>query len=719
MTGDDPEQRIADLERRVGTFDAAASRRFVASAAPPTTKQIMKYTNVVIAVAVASLGAAYMALFLVGALLGSTSVMQVGGYIVFFGFFLLAMPGYAAVHRRITRDKTVHIDAGSDGLTVNTLPGDLFAFSDAQLGRWTLEGYSATTKGTALHLRRDRHRFVLGGRDHRIAGGIPLKAPPVDSVDAWMWPAEFDELLTTVGPRSGPEGPDSAAGQPIRCLLVPNVARLFSTSFFGMFRNTATALQLKGKPAQAGLAIDVGEDAISVVDLRTNAQIASASTAHVTATPAQSTRSMARVGTMTTPVLIVSIPDVQPLTIGCPDLDGAPQVTWRGRTKLTYRFGWRGEVPAEQEPAYVVSDPDWLTLVEKFGLGPRLEDRAKGVASEAPLARPKGKRWMYAVVLAAVMFIAAPAMMVVAGSLSNNRQLKDDQLKADQARQFALPFTDLRVPHGVAVDAAGNVYVTDTHTNRVVKLSAGTNTQTVLPFTGLDLCANDIGATTASVAVDVQGAVYVADSCHGRVVKLAAGSNTQTVLPFRGLESPQGVAVDTAGTVYVVDISHGHVFRLAAGATKPTSLPPTGAGGPTGAVAVDNSGDVYVSCSRGRTRQSCLLKLARGSNTWTRLPSALDNSGDTFSSGEQDVAVDATGSVYMISSRIVLKLAPGADNWTALPGAPSLIDPMGLAVDPRGTSVYVTDHVGSRATGGLLPWETDDAQGFVLKLPTG
>jgi DNA-binding beta-propeller fold protein YncE len=134
---------------------------------------------------------------------------------------------------------------------------------------------------------------------------------------------------------------------------------------------------------------------------------------------------------------------------------------------------------------------------------------------------------------------------------------------------------------------------------------------------------------------------------------------------------------------------------------------------------VDTAGNVYMSCSRGRCSHSCLTRLAPGTDAWSKLPSATDNSGDTFSTGEQDVAVDAEGNVSMIASRVVMKLAPGSQNWTTLPGEPSFVDPMGLAVDPSGGSVYVTDHVGSRATGSGLPWEKDDAQGFVLKLPAG
>jgi serine/threonine-protein kinase len=39
--------------------------------------------------------------------------------------------------------------------------------------------------------------------------------------------------------------------------------------------------------------------------------------------------------------------------------------------------------------------------------------------------------------------------------------------------QIVLPFTGLNYPEGVAVDAAGNLYVADKQNDRVVKLPAG------------------------------------------------------------------------------------------------------------------------------------------------------------------------------------------------------------------------------------------------------
>jgi serine/threonine protein kinase, bacterial len=77
---------------------------------------------------------------------------------------------------------------------------------------------------------------------------------------------------------------------------------------------------------------------------------------------------------------------------------------------------------------------------------------------------------------------------------------------ATNPSQVVLPFTALKWPGGVAMDAAGDVFVTDPDNNRVLKLPAGSSTPTVLPFTGL--------TTPSGVAVDSVGNVYVADGGH-------------------------------------------------------------------------------------------------------------------------------------------------------------------------------------------------------------
>jgi serine/threonine-protein kinase len=106
------------------------------------------------------------------------------------------------------------------------------------------------------------------------------------------------------------------------------------------------------------------------------------------------------------------------------------------------------------------------------------------------------------------------------------------------------------------VDTAGNVFVTDYIDDRVLKLASGSTIQ--LPFTGLH--------SPAGVAVDAAGKVYVVDgfSGSGRVLKLAVGTTSPTELPFTGLRGPDGVAVDSAGNVYVADRDNDRVLKLPA-----------------------------------------------------------------------------------------------------------------------------------------------------------
>jgi len=82
-----------------------------------------------------------------------------------------------------SRRKTIIVSVTTDGLTVNTRPGEVYSFSDAKLGTWGVTG--GATMGTALHLQCGQHRFILGGRDRRVASGTRLEAPDAGYGSRW------------------------------------------------------------------------------------------------------------------------------------------------------------------------------------------------------------------------------------------------------------------------------------------------------------------------------------------------------------------------------------------------------------------------------------------------------------------------------------------------------------------------------------------------------
>jgi DivIVA domain-containing protein len=123
------------------------------------------------------------------------------------------------------------------------------------------------------------------------------------------------------------------------------------------------------------LVIDVGKDAIWVVDAKTNALVTSARLAQVTATRSEFTSVTStgdpwigwKIG-RSQPLLVMSIPGLQPLIIGTSAMKGY------GSRGHRYRLSWRG-MAQKDRATYVLRDAEWLTLVEKFGLTPYLDDR--------------------------------------------------------------------------------------------------------------------------------------------------------------------------------------------------------------------------------------------------------------------------------------------------------------------------------------------------------
>lgn len=69
--------------------------------------------------------------------------------------------------------------------------------------------------------------------------------------------------------------------------------------------------------------------------------------------------------------------------------------------------------------------------------------------------------------------------------------------------------------------------------------------------------------------METSGAVYVADQYNNRVVKVTAGSSSPTVLPFSNISFPKGIAVDSSGTVYITN-NNQRVVMLTESGTQST-----------------------------------------------------------------------------------------------------------------------------------------------------
>ncbi len=155
-------------------------------------------------------------------------------------------------------------------------------------------------------------------------------------------------------------------------------------------------------------------------------------------------------------------------------------------------------------------------------------------------------------------------------------------------------------------------------------------------------------------------------------------------LPFTGLRNPGSVAVDTSGDIYITDSSNDRVLELRAGSSTPIELPFTGVHDPTD-VAVDTIGNVYVT----EYTNNRVAKLAAGSSTPIELPfTGLNNPAG--------VAVDTAGDVYVTdrSNNRVVKLAAGSSTQTVLPFT-GLSNPLSVAVDTSG-DIYITDSSNNR-----------------------
>lgn len=160
---------------------------------------------------------------------------------------------------------------------------------------------------------------------------------------------------------------------------------------------------------------------------------------------------------------------------------------------------------------------------------------------------------------------------------------------------------NLDAPTGLAVDAAGNVYIADSGNHRVLKVSA--DGKDVAEYAGTSNIAANTGnggqaanarlGTPHSLAIDADGYLYIADTQHN-VVRKVSPSGIITAFAGGGvnaattdakpageiaLQAPQGLAIDSnLGYVYISNQQGHTIVRVDAGG-KAATVAGTGSAG--------------------------------------------------------------------------------------------------------------------------------------------
>jgi sugar lactone lactonase YvrE len=144
---------------------------------------------------------------------------------------------------------------------------------------------------------------------------------------------------------------------------------------------------------------------------------------------------------------------------------------------------------------------------------------------------------------------------------------------------------EMNMPTEVVVDAAGNLYITDTLSNCIREVNATNGTIETIVGNGTAGYAGDGGPAASAelntpygIAFDAQGNLYIADSGNNRVrevvggtISTVAGNGTQGFAGDGGpavdaeLYSPSGVAFDPAGNLYIGDTQNNRVRKVVQG----------------------------------------------------------------------------------------------------------------------------------------------------------
>jgi uncharacterized protein (TIGR03437 family) len=318
----------------------------------------------------------------------------------------------------------------------------------------------------------------------------------------------------------------------------------------------------------------------------------------------------------------------------------------------------------------------------------------------------------------------------------------------------------LNGPKGVAVDAAGNLYIADAGNNSVREVSRSGVITTIAGGSAAGSAGDGGPAAKAQLngprglALDSSGNLYIADTGNNRVREITTDGNISTVAgngtagysgdggpPASGeLSQPYGVAVDTGGNLYIADSGNSRVRKVSGGIL--TTVAGNGAtdysgdggqatsaalNGPLG-IAVDSAHNLYIADTANNRIRFVASNGMISTVAGTGAPGYSGDNGPAMSAelaAPVAVAVDAAGDIYIAdSSTRIRKVYPdgfinniagsgvaGYSGDAGIATSGQLNGPSAIALDSAG-NLYVAD-TGNNAVRLLQPAASGIAIGAV------